>query len=122
MHDENFARRLTARLDEAPVPYSAQVKLAAARRIALSRQAAVAHTGRNALALRLKTGGLVLLMVFMMGAAYTYWQAEQYLAQLIDTDTEILAGDSDIEFYRDPDVSAYLRDLSMQGTVTTLDP
>ena len=121
MHDENFARRLVACLDEPPVPYRVQHRLAAARQLALMAQGSAQQSGRRTLAMHLRQGAILLATALMLAAGYTYWQAERYIEQLIETDMAILTGEPELEFYREGDVSGYLRDLSTQGEHAALD-
>ncbi len=121
MRDENFARRLVSCLDEAPVPDRVQHKLTAARQRALMAQGSTHLSGRRTLIMHLRHGAAVLAMALLLAACYTYWQAEQYVEQIIETDTEILTGEPELEFYREGDVSGYLLDLSTQGEHAALD-
>lgn len=125
MNELHFAYKLRQYLNRGlhDLPPTTLDRLASARRQALARQQVVVH--RSALAtagdfvqhqiesLHLRQVLLALLLAFGV-ATYTYWSADESIAEIEAIDSALLADDLPIAAYTDRGFAAWLKSSASQ--------
>ena len=125
MNELHFAYKLRQYLNHGlhELPTTTLDRLASARRQALARQKVVVH--RSALAtagdfvqhqiesLHLRQVLLALLLAFGV-ATYTYWSADESIAEIEAIDSALLADDLPIAAYTDRGFAAWLKSSASQ--------
>lgn len=126
MNEERYAYRVRQALNHGllDTPPTASRRLEAARHLALSKQKQgnlqTVHTGRSALGLKIGTHTpylkqILAILALLLGMWISFhWHSMQYVTELEDVDSALLADDIPPEAFMDNDFFEWLKDDSSE--------